>query len=468
MKTVLADFGDRRIAIDVPAHAEVIEFEDRQAAVDPVAATVEAIANPHGSPPLSELAGPGMRVAIGFDDPTRPAATVQAIIPVLVQALLDAGVGENDILLICACSNHRKWTRTELAQYLGANIYDRFWSSGQILNHDCSNPSQLSFLGISKIGKYYVELNRHFVEADLMIYVGNVSATGFRSFTGTGVVIGLASTRSIASHHSFHDIRQLGYAADNTLAKPRHSVKDDMTRLMEEATGKRVFYVNAVPSADGKLAGVFAGTAREVRKPAWAVAESISRYPASQADVLIIGIPDRLGLGSADNTLIAASGILTPPRLCPEGPVLREGGVVIGLSPSRGYIDPERYPSYQAAIDLYARYHDLHALVDHEEEFDQRADYRHLYTHGYAYPPLHPFWLLYQYSYTLARAGAVILAGTTNPGAFRDLGIVPTKNFEAAWKRATGIVGKDPVTVVAPTYWSRRPFKFHVKKQDSD
>ena len=147
---------------------------------------------------------------------------------------------------------------------------------------------------------------------------------------------------------------------------------------------------------------------------------------------------------------------------------MREGGVVIGLSPSRGYIDPERYPSHQAAIDLYARYHDLHALVDHEEEFDQRADYRHLYTHGYAYPPLHPFWLLYQYSYTLARAGAVILAGTTNPGAFRDLGIVPTKNFEAAWKRATGIVGKDPVTVVAPTYWSRRPFKFHVKKQDSD
>jgi lactate racemase len=468
MKTVLADFGNRQISIDVPEHAEVIEFEDRHGVADPVAATVEAIQNPHGSRSLSELAGPGMRVAIGFDDPTRPAMTVQTIIPVLIRTLLDAGVGENDIRLICACSNHRKPTGDELAEYLGATIYDRFGPSGQILNHDCSDPSQLSFLGISKAGKYPVELNRHFVEADLMIYVGNVSATGFRSYTGTGVVIGLASTRSIASHHSLDGIPQPGHAADKKVAKPRHSVKDDISALMEEATGKRVFYVNAVPGGDGKLAGVFAGSARDVRKPAWAVAETISRYPASQADVLIIGIPDRLGLGSADNTLIAASGILTPPRLCPEEPILREGGVVIGLSPSRGYIDPERYPSYQAAIDLYARYQDVRSLVDHEEAFDQRADYRALYTDGHAYPALHPFWLLYQYSYTLARAAAVIMAGTTNSEAFRALGILSAPDFEAAWTRAVEIVGEDPVTVVAPTYWSRRSFKFDVKKLGGD
>jgi hypothetical protein len=66
-------------------------------------------------------------------------------------------------------------------------------------------------------------------------------------------------------------------------------------------------------------------------------------------------------------------------------------------------------------------------------------------------PPLHPFWLLYPSSYTLARASAVIMSGTTNPGAFRALGIVPTQNFEAAWKCATKIVGKEPVAVVAPT-----------------
>lgn len=83
-------------------------------------------------------------------------------------------------------------------------------------------------------------------------------------------------------------------------------------------------------------------------------------------------------------------------------------------------------------------------------------------------PTLHPFWLLYQYSYTLARASAVIMSGTTNPDAFRALGIVPTQNFEAAWKCVTKIVGKDPVTVVTPTYRSNQSFKFYVRKQGGD
>ena len=107
MKPVLADFGNRQIEIAVPKHAVVIEFEDKSLLADPVTATIEAISVPHGSPPLSELAGPGKRVAIGFDDPTRPSATVQTIIPAIVQELLDSGVSADDIVLICACSNHR-------------------------------------------------------------------------------------------------------------------------------------------------------------------------------------------------------------------------------------------------------------------------------------------------------------------------------------------------------------------------
>jgi hypothetical protein len=160
--------------------------------------------------------------------------------------------------------------------------------------------------------------------------------------------------------------------------------------------------------------------------------------------------------------LNAAIGVMSPPRFSPGKPVLREGGVVIGLSPSSGYIDPERYPAYQEVIDLYGRYNSFTALVDHEQEFDNRPAYRHRYTHGYGYPPLHGFWLLYQCSYTQARAGAVIMAGTRNPGAFRALGITPAADFNQAWKIAARLVGPDPVTVVAPTFWSRRSFKFDV------
>ena len=154
---------------------------------------------------------------------------------------------------------------------------------------------------------------------------------------------------------------------------------------------------------------------------------------------------------------------MSPPRFCPSAPVQREGGVVIGLSPSRGHVDPERYPAYQEVIDLYGRYGSLAPLVDHEKELDDRPEYRRLYTHGYAYPPLHGLWLLYQSRYTRERAGAVIMTGSRNPGAFRALGITPAADFAEAWRLATRIVGPDPVTVVAPTFWSRRSLKFDVR-----
>ena len=463
-RRTLVDFGDRSLEIDVPEHATVVEFDDPGALSQPAVAAREAIEKPCGAPPLKELAKPGMRVAVGFDDPTRPARTVQIILPVVVDALLEAGVGESDITFVCACSNHRKWTRRELAAYLGPQIFSRFRDGGQIVNHDCSDPAELEFLGLSPAGRYPLEMNRRFVSADLMIYVGNVGPGGFRTYTGTGAVIGLASTRSIASHHSFHGIRALGLSAGDSSRKPRHSVKDDLNAQMEIATGKQVFYINSVSGLEGNPVGVFAGSCREVRTPAWDLAESIFRYRVPQADVMVVGLPERLGPDSTDNTLVAATGVMSPPRFCPSAPVLREGGVVIGLSPSRGQIDPERYPAYQEVIDLYGRYHSIASLVDHEQELDHRPEYRHRYTHGYGYPPLHGLWLLYQSAYTRGRAGAVIIAGSRNPGAFRALGIIPAADFDEAWRLATRITGPDPVTVVAPTFWSRKSLKFDVQR----
>jgi hypothetical protein len=142
--------------------------------------------------------------------------------------------------------------------------------------------------------------------------------------------------------------------------------------------------------------------------------------------------------------------------------VLREGGVVIAVSPSSGYIDRERYPSYQDTIDLYGRYHSVRPLIDHEGDFTARPEYLQRYHHGHGYPPLHPFWLFYELEYTLQRAGGVYIAGTTNPGAFRSIGLTPTADFSSAWKAARKHVGATPTVVVAPTFWSRPRIKFAV------
>ncbi len=461
MITVEADFGRQKLAIDVPDDSTIVEFQNPPFLSHPEQAVNEALLSPVGSPPLAELIRPGMTVAIGFDDPTRPPLPWQTILPQVIEVLTKGGVRDEDISLICANGAHRKWTADELKRFLGSHLFDRFWPSGRIFNHDCQNPDELTYLGTTQRGGY-VEHNRRFVEADLSIYVGTVSATYVGGYSGTGAVTGLASANSLASHHAhrfWHDPKST--TGDHRTMMYR-GMKAEVHEFMEQAMAKRIFYVNSIVGVGGQLAGVYAGYSPPVEKPCWDLADTFSIYPSPQADVLVIGLGSWFAYGEADNTLVAAIGCLNPPRIWLNRPVLREGGVVIGLNPSAGHINPTMYPSYQAVIDLYDRHHDISELVEHELEISARPDYLELYTNGNSYHPRHPFWLMYIGHYTLQRAGAVIMAGTENPGAFRKLGITPAKDFDHAWKIACNIVGGSPTTVVAPTFWTRRQFKFDV------
>lgn len=461
-KTVAVDYGDRKLDIEVPSSAVVAQFEDPQFLADPAAAVRHALANPAGLPPLADMARPGMRVAIGFDDITRPANVPRTVLPIIVEVLEKAGIRERDILFVNACSNHRKNTRTELLNHLGPEIFGRFWPLGQVVNHDCYEPTGLRDFGVTDGGRI-VEHNKAFFDADLQIYQGNVSAQAWKGYTGTGAVIGLASTRSIASHHSFNSIPNTQAMQQAQAKKPRPpAMKPEMSAFLEAATGRPIFYVNAVTGTQGRIVDVFAGHSGAIVGPSWALGEELFTKQVPQADVLIVGLPPGYSYGSAHNTLIACVGALVPPRYSPGEPVLREGGVVIAVSPSSGYIDPERYPSYQDTIDLYGRYHSVRPLIDHEGDFTARLEYLQRYHHGHGYPPLHPFWLFYELEYTLQRAGGVYIAGTTNPGAFRSIGLTPAADFSSAWKAARKHVGATPAVVVAPTFWSRPRIKFAV------
>src|ERR1700754_3224450 len=127
------DYGERKIEIDVPDSATVVEYADPpDLLADPEAEVAKALAHPLGMPPLAELARPGMKVAIGFDDITRPAAVARLILPEIVETLEGAGVKDRDIVFVNGCSNHRKNTRSELASHLGPGLFNRFWPLGNI------------------------------------------------------------------------------------------------------------------------------------------------------------------------------------------------------------------------------------------------------------------------------------------------------------------------------------------------
>ena len=192
-----------------------------------------------------------MKVAIGSDDPTRPPRPWHVILPAVVALLLARGVARDDIVLICANGNHRKWSESELRAVVGEEIFNGFWSNGRLVNHDCVDPSGLKHLGETPSG-CVVEHNRRFVEADLMIYVGQVMAHTWGGYTGTGAVIGMASTRSILSHHNYAVVNHPRTATGDHRRMYFRSLKAEVNAHIERATGKRIFYINWVGGSGGR------------------------------------------------------------------------------------------------------------------------------------------------------------------------------------------------------------------------
>jgi len=482
-KRLTADYWDKKIEISVPGDVTLGEIPNPHPLPDPEKAIREAIAHPIAAEPLSELAKKARKgkVTIAFDDPFRPAKPRQLIMSILIEELIKAGIKEENILLVCASGMHCKRTPAQLREYLGPSIFDRFslpGSASRVLNHDCHDPEGLVYMGVSETGDY-VEHNRLLLDSDLFIYSGAVHPMPWGGLSGTGAVVGLASTQSIPSTHGVSVIDHPDSCHGNHRTSLFRAHKQAIMKQIEKFTGKRVFYVDMVLGAGDDIAGVFAGYSPEINEPSWQLAENIFQLEVPQADVFIIGLPRFVLYGETSNPLISLSVISTSFRCWVNKPPIRDGGVVIALTACDGTIDERSYPAHREIIDLYKTCFSVEELSIYEEAFRYREDLIFKYRHCYAYAPAHGFWLFNESQYMLDTASKVIFAGVpgmNNPlctgglarrtggqGATRDVGCVPAKDFDHAWKLTEQIVGKKPKVLACPQYWTRPGPQFVVK-----
>jgi lactate racemase len=481
-KELLADYWDKKIPISVPEDSVIGEIPNPAILPNPEEAIRKAITNPIGSPPLSELAKKARNgmVTICHDDLSRPPRPRQLIIPILIEELVKAGVKEENINLLCANGNHCKWPPAMLRKYLGPKVFDRFsplGSASRVINHDCHDPNGLVYMGVSELGDY-VEYNRLLQDSDLFIYTGTVVSSNWGGLTGTGVIIGLASSRSMTSTHGAPVVNHPDSCHGDHRKMLYRNHKEAIMKQIEAFTKKRVFYVDAVPGAGGEIAGVFAGYSPEINEPTWKFAEKAYQMEIPQCDVMIVGVP-RFGLyGETSNPLISMAAACVPPRIWVNKPLLRDGGVVIALTACDGTIDDRAHPSYREVLNLWRRCYSVEELSFHEPEYMHREDLISKYRFGYGYAPVHAFWLFYESQYTFNTASKVIFAGvpgmdnplappqisgTGGPGATRDLGCAPAKNFDHAWSLAEKIVGKNPKVLACPQFWTKPRPQYVVK-----
>lgn len=460
-REVVVDAGTRRLPIRVPAEARVVEYRPAPPGPDGATLVGQALARPWGLPPLARTLRPGLRVAIAFDDPLRPPVTPQTVFPVLLDTLAAGGVDPRALTVISANGMHGRFSPEEFRQYLGPAVAEAVGGAERIENHDCTAEDRLVPLGVSSFGGPVVH-HRAVVDSDLLIYVGNLARNIWGGVGGTGAVVGLGSAESIAHHHG----RDVIGAAESCHGDQRRMLyqryKDAVARQMEKAAGRPVFYVEAL--TDGAaVRAVFAGHFAAVREPAWAAVDAAFDVPAPPADVLVVGLPARLLYGHTDNPLIALTGLGFAARMWTGTPILRPGGVVIGVTESRGVVDPERHPAAAEVIALYAEAGSVERLAAYEPRYLRHPEWVARYAGQRAFHPAHPFWLFYENEYLLRRAGRIVLAGARPSPLLRAVGLEAAPDFEAAWAMACEAVPAPRQVVVAPSYWTRPRIRFVVE-----
>lgn len=189
--------GDLDERLDFPGDwdIQVLQMRGSQSAVLSPQQIGAKLEQPIGSKSLRELAVGKKRVAITFDDLTRPTPSY-TVMPWIARELQAAGINDEDVLFIAAYGSHRAMTLTEVQQKLGKDIANRYaW-----LNHNVFE--NLKEVGVTSF-KNRIRLNQTFLAADLKICVSGVKAHEQAGVSGGAKAIlpGLASLDTIEYNH---------------------------------------------------------------------------------------------------------------------------------------------------------------------------------------------------------------------------------------------------------------------------
>lgn len=441
-------FGNRMIPITLPDTVIPAPVTLTGPSLKPVADLAQtirkALAEPLGMPPIRDMAKPGWKVTIAFDDPTVPmfAPIWETAIRLVLEELDAAGVKKRNVDLICANALHRKFTRRELAEIIGRSLVEEF--GYRLTCHDAEDPDNLVYLGRTESG-YDVEVNRCVTDSDLTVYVNAALTRGFNG-GWKSVCVGLSTYRSIRWHHSPDG---MSMSIDHN---PMHEMLDEMGAHLEGTLGKdRIFKIETMPANPFEVAHVWAGSVWDTRKEALKIMRSQFTprrdMMKEKADIVLYGIPDwsPYAAFSKMNPILT----LLSTGLGYFGGMIealgKPGCSVILASPVRDQWDEDRHPSYREVWqDILSQTTDPYVIQDRfEADFAHRPEYIYKYRYNHGFHPIHGILATYPLK-RLSHAGKVFVAGAQKPEIVTHLGFNHAPSVESAIDAAREIHGKDP------------------------
>lgn len=305
-------YGSEHVKLEIPDRnlLGILDAKPVKGTINPDKTVLEAILNPIGSSPLSDIASAGQTAAIVVDDHTR-GLPCHILLNPLIDQLSKAGIKEKDITIIFGTGTHRATTLEEQQQLL----CDVACQSHQIEVHNC-DANDLVRVGTTSFGTE-LEINRIFQETDLHLLTGDIGYHYYAGFGGgrKSVLPAVCGRKTINSNHGM--LTHPKATTGNLDGNPVH------LDMVEAAKLSGVdFIVNFVRNSQKEIVSAFAGDFEQAFLEGVKLADGLGRVPIREkADIVITscGYPKDINLYQGTKAMVHALG------------AVRDGGVVIAL-----------------------------------------------------------------------------------------------------------------------------------------
>ena len=343
MRRFTLRYGKGDVSCDLPTEMVIQEIvgQDRPALADVPGAYRHALDHPIDSPPLGEMLRPGYKVAVVVSDITRTWQKSSDTLPVLLDYINQAGVRDEDVVVIVAVGNHRQNTPAEFVEICSAEVCRRV----RVVNHQAWDEANLVYYGKTSRDTE-VWINRLAAEADRVILTGGAVYHYMCGYGGgrKSVLPGVAGLRTIQQNHILAVSPEVG-GGTNPKCYSRRTQDSPMHEDMMEIAAflQPDFLVNVVTNFSDGIVGVFAGNWITAWQAGCGLVDEMCGVPIDRrADIVIAsagGYPKDINLYQTQKTLDNACYALKP------------GGVAVILAECPDIREPKEFFDFCAYPD---------------------------------------------------------------------------------------------------------------------
>lgn len=357
MHTFSLPFGKEKIKLELPeeqiAGVLVSHAHEYKAPKSEAELVADALANPIGSPKLSELAKGKKNCVIISSDHTRPVPS-HIIMPQLL-AELRKGNPDIDITILIATGMHRATTKEELIAKYGKEIAEH----EKFVIHVSRNDEDMVSVGTLPSGGD-CRINKVAANADLLISEGFIEPHFFAGMSGgrKSVLPGIASKVTVLANHCSEFINSPNARTGILQGNPIH---EDM--LYAAKAAKLAFICNVVIDADKKVIAAFAGDREKAHYAGADFEMKLAGVKPVPADIVIT---TNGGYPLDQNIYQSVKGMTAAEATC------KEGGVIIDVSSCfDGHGGEDFYNNLKNAESIQKAMDEILARGRNETVFDQ-------------------------------------------------------------------------------------------------